>query len=220
MKTKTNKEVTRIRNEMERENYETLFENVTGVVKERAVASGRDLELCHRRPVIHSISARMKTPDSIYKKLLKKGLDLTIEAARQELSDLFGVRIVVMYLDDIYRVAGLLKKSAGMTLLYEKDYIKNPKRSGYRGLHLIFGVDVFHRGEIRQEKCEVQIRTMAMDSWSSLEHQLIYKNSYAATDINKDLKRWADEMAKQDKKLVEFRKRIDSKTRQKKARRK
>lgn len=117
-----------------------------------------------------------------------------------------------MYLDDIYQTAGLLKQSAGMTLLYEKDYIRNPKRSGYRGLHLIFGVDVFHHGKVRREKCEVQIRTMAMDSWSALEHQLIYKNPCAVAEIDKDLKHWADELAKQDRKLVEFRKRIASET--------
>ena len=209
---KVNKEVNRIRKEMENENYETLFKNVAGVVQERAEAAGRDLELCHKRTVIHSISARMKSPDSIYKKLVKKGLNPTIAAARQELADLFVVRIVVMYLDDIYQTAGLLKQSAGMTLLYEKDYIRNPKRSGYRGLHLIFGVDVFHHGKVRREKCEVQIRTMAMDSWSALEHQLIYKNPCAVAEIDKDLKHWADELAKQDRKLVEFRKRIASET--------
>ena len=172
---KVNKEVNRIRKEMENENYETLFKNVAGVVQERAEAAGRDLELCHKRTVIHSISARMKSPDSIYKKLVKKGLNPTIAAARQELADLFGVRIVVMYLDDIYQTAGLLKQSAGMTLLYEKDYIRNPKRSGYRGLHLIFGVDVFHHGKVRREKCEVQIRTMAMNFWATIEHSLQYK---------------------------------------------
>lgn len=82
---KVNKEVNRIRKEMENENYETLFKNVAGVVQERAEAVGRDLELCHKRAVIHSISARMKNPDSIYKKLVKKGLNPTITAARQEL---------------------------------------------------------------------------------------------------------------------------------------
>lgn len=78
---KVNKEVNRIRKEMENENYETLFKNVAGVVQERAEAAGRDLELCHKRTVIHSISARMKSPDSIYKKLVKKGLNPTIAAA-------------------------------------------------------------------------------------------------------------------------------------------
>ena len=79
---KVNKEVNRIRKEMENENYETLFKNVAGVVQERAEAAGRDLELCHKRTVIHSISARMKSPDSIYKKLVKKGLNPTIAAVR------------------------------------------------------------------------------------------------------------------------------------------
>lgn len=205
---KTSKYVDRVRKEMEDEHYEVLFQNVVGVVQERAAAAGRDLEVCNKRCVLHSVSARMKSPDSICKKLTKKGLSTTLDAAHQELADLFGVRIVVMYLDDIYRVAGILKKSAGMTLLYEKDYIRNPKRSGYRGLHLIFAVDVFHNGEARKEKCEVQIRTMSMDSWSALEHQLIYKSSCMDKDIHKDLRSWSDEMARQDRKLVEFRKRI------------
>lgn len=194
---------------MEEEYTDSIYRSVCGIVKERAEAAGRDLEVTSHRNAVHTVTSRLKTPDSICKKLIKKGLNPTLETAHQELADLFGVRIVVMYLDDIYRIAGLLKKSAGITLLYEKDYIRNPKLSGYRGLHLIFAVEILHNGELRTEKCEVQIRTMSMDSWAALEHQLIYKGKCHDKKIGEDLRKWSDEMAKQDKRLFELRKRIN-----------
>ena len=132
----------------------------------------------------------------------------TFDMARICCADLIGVRIVTMYTDDIYRIAGLLKKSPGIKLLYQKDFIRRPKKSGYRSLHLIVTVNVFHNGMNVEEKCEIQIRTMEMDSWAELEHQLIYKNANRNRAIEAELRQWAQELAEQDRKLIELRKRI------------
>lgn len=206
------KNVDGIRKEMERLNYELLYHNVSNFVMTTATAVGKSLSAFEDRKVISSISSRLKMPASICRKLEKKRRPQTFEMARMSCADLIGVRIVTMYLDDVYRIAGLLKKSPGITLLYEKDFIRRPKKSGYRSLHLIVTVDVFHNGVSATEKCEIQIRTMEMDSWAELEHQLVYKNqsikSGEARAIETELKKWAFALAEQDKKLIELRKRI------------
>ena len=132
----------------------------------------------------------------------------TFDMARICCADLIGVRIVTMYTDDIYRIAGLLKNSPGIKLLFQKDFIRRPKKSGYRSLHLIVTVNAFHNGMNVEEKCEIQIRTMEMDSWAELEHQLIYKNANRNRAIEVELRQWAQELAEQDRKLTELRKRI------------
>lgn len=208
----SNKNIEAVRAEMERLNYEVLYHNVSDFVKITATAVGKSLSAWEDRKVISSISSRLKTPASICRKLEKKRRQLTFEMARTSCADLIGVRIVTMYMDDVYRIAGLLKKSPGITLLYEKDFIKRPKKSGYRSLHLIVAVNIFHNGMNVTEKCEIQIRTMEMDSWAELEHQLVYKNTNKKPGetraIEAELKKWACELAEQDKKLIELRKRI------------
>lgn len=218
------KNIEEIRNEMERINYELLYHNVSDFVKTTATSVGKSLSALEDRKVISSISSRLKTPASICRKLEKKHRQRTFAMARVSCADLIGVRIVTMYMDDVYRIAGLLKKSPGITLLYEKDFIKRPKKSGYRSLHLIVAVNIFHNGANTMEKCEIQIRTMEMDSWAELEHQLVYKNPSKkpgeARAIEIELKKWACELAEQDKKLIELRKRIMKAPQKNKKRRK
>ena len=109
-------------------------------------------------------------------------------------------------------MAALIQKRSDMQIKSEKNYLKHIKQSGYRSYHLIIYYTVETIEGPKTIQAEIQIRTMAMDSWSALEHQLIYKNPCAVAEIDKDLKHWADELAKQDRKLVEFRKRIASET--------
>lgn len=209
-----------VRKEMEQANYEILYYNVSDLVKMSAAAVGKSLSAYEDRKVISSISSRLKSPSSICRKLEKKGLPQTFESARVSCADLIGVRIVTMYVDDIYRIAGALKKCPGIKLLYEKDFIKRPKKSGYRSLHLIVAVEAFHNSKHIVEKCEVQIRTMEMDSWAELEHQLIYKNNSKDRAIENELKQWAYELAEQDRKLIALRKRIMTPAPQKSVKRK
>lgn len=200
--------VEEIRADMEAMNYDVLYHNVSELVKTTAAAVGNSLSTWEDRQVISSISSRLKTPASICRKLEKKRMPQTFNMARICCADLIGVRIVTMYADDIYWIARLLKKSPGIKLLYQKDFIRRPKKSGYRSLHLIVTVNVFHNGMSVEEKCEIQIRTMEMDSWAELEHQLIYKNTNRNRAIRAELQQWARELAEQDRKLIELRKRI------------
>ena len=128
-----------------------------------------EFRMRHQRNPIHYMQSRLKTPRSIMEKLRRKGLPFTPESVRENLTDVAGIRVICHYIDDIYMVAKLLTAQDDITLVRETDYIKNPKPNGYRSLHLVVQVPV-----------EIQIRTVAMDFWASLEHELRYK---AAEDV-------------------------------------
>lgn len=127
-----------------------------------------------RNPIV-SIKTRVKKPLSIAKKMEKKGLPHTIEAMRNNLHDIAGIRVTCAFIDDIYQIAKLLAKQDDVTVLSVKDYIQNPKENGYRSYHMIVEIPVFFSDRTEHVNVEVQIRTMAMDFWASLEHQIRYK---------------------------------------------
>ena len=129
----------------------------------------------YNRNPFESIKSRLKTPSSIFEKLRRKGYPLTLEAIRDNLSDVAGVRVICSFPDDIYRIGNLLTKQDDIILLQAKDYIKNPKPNGYRSLHYILDVPIFLSHEKKYMNVEVQFRTIAMDFWASLEHKLNYK---------------------------------------------
>ena len=142
---------------------------------------------------IHSITSRIKSPDSIQQKLTRHGLPYTIDNVMNNLNDIAGVRVICKYISDIYQVRELLLKSNKFTFIKEKDYIKTPKPSGYRSLHLIVETDVSVDGENRKIRCEIQLRTSAMDSWASLEHNMRYKSDLPENEqINESLKNCAE----------------------------
>ena len=129
----------------------------------------------HSRNPIHHMESRIKSPQSIAQKLRRKNLPLTPESAMKNLRDIAGIRVVCAYLNDIYTIAGLLTRQDDIHLVQERDYIRNPKPNGYRSLHLIVEVPVFFSEGKLMLPVEVQIRTIAMDFWASLEHQIRYK---------------------------------------------
>lgn len=124
---------------------------------------------------IESIKTRVKDYDSIIRKLIRKKLPVTLESIEENIHDIAGVRVICSFEDDIYRLAKCLLQQDDVTLIRQKDYIKNPKPSGYRSLHLIVSVPIFLENEKKDVKVEVQLRTIAMDFWASLEHKLKYK---------------------------------------------
>lgn len=124
---------------------------------------------------IESIKSRVKDYDSIIRKIIRKNIPRTIEAIEENINDIAGVRVICSFEDDIYRLANCLLQQDDITLISKKDYIKNPKPSGYRSLHLIVSVPIFLENEKKDVKVEVQLRTIAMDFWASLEHKLKYK---------------------------------------------
>lgn len=127
------------------------------------------------RTVITGMSGRLKTWESIEKKAARKGYGKADEKALASICDIAGVRAVCAYMDDVYRVAKALQKHQDLRIVRIKDYLKMPKSSGYRSLHLIVEVPVYFQGELELVEAEVQLRTSAMDFWACLDHQLRYK---------------------------------------------
>lgn len=129
-----------------------------------------EFSLRYDRNPIQDIRTRLKSPGSIRQKLAGKGFDLSEETIEEKLSDVAGVRVICSFLADVYLLADALLGQDDITLLERKDYIKNPKENGYRSLHLIVTVPIFLAQEKRLMKVEIQLRTLAMDTWASLEH--------------------------------------------------
>lgn len=151
---------------------------LAGIKEVRTKLEILDDEFHHRfdHNPIHHMEYRLKSPKSIADKLKKKQLEFNMESVRENLTDIAGVRVICNYLDDIYHIARLLVKQDDITLVRTRDYIKNPKPNGYRSLHLVVRVPVFLAESTEYVPVEVQIRTIAMDFWASLEHQLKYKS--------------------------------------------
>lgn len=158
-----------------------------------------------QRNPIESISSRVKNPKSIIEKMARKGLPLTVEAVWENLSDVAGVRVICSFLEDIYDVAAMFMKQDDIEVLEIKDYIKNPKPNGYRSLHLIVQVPIFLSDKALPMKVEVQIRTIAMDFWASLEHQVKYKKGIdGAEAISEELRQCAETINLTDKKMQDI----------------
>ena len=124
---------------------------------------------------IHNIQSRIKEKESIAEKLKRKKLPLNFESARNHLTDVAGIRIICYFESDVYHVAEQIKKYSDMICIRESDYIKNPKPNGYKSYHIILGVPVYHTDSKEYYPVEVQIRSLTMDLWASMEHRIIYK---------------------------------------------
>ncbi len=131
--------------------------------------------LHHDRNPIDAIQNRLKSPESILDKMVRKNLPFTLEAIAENIFDIAGVRVICSFIDDIYMLADCLLQQDDIRLIRRKDYIENPKPNGYRSLHLIVEVPIFLQDEKRLMKVEVQLRTISMEFWANLEHQLRYK---------------------------------------------
>ncbi len=170
-----------------------------------------EFSLAHDRNPIESIKTRLKSPNSIYSKVRKKGYPATTEAVEENIRDVAGVRVICSFLEDIYFLADCLLKQDDITLLERKDYIMNPKSNGYRSLHLIVEVPIFLQNEKRPMKVEVQLRTIAMDFWASLEHKLRYKKDLSPElleELSQELNECAKISALVDKRMENIKNRI------------
>ena len=160
------------------------------------------------RSVISQITSRIKSAESIYIKLLRKKLEPDFDTAKKNLKDLIGIRVVCPFEDEIYEVVELLKLQKDIEILKIKDYIKNPKKNGYRSLHLIVQVPIYSSDGPQKELVEIQLRTLAMDYWSVLEYQLYYKKS-ENEEVAAELKEYAEEIARLDGKMLKLRNKIE-----------
>lgn len=151
---------------------------------------------------IHHIEDRLKSVQSIFGKLQRKNLPTTVESIRENILDFAGVRVICNYIDDIYTVADLLTSQDDVNLIKRKDYIENPKPNGYRSLHLVIETPVYLSDKKEIVNVEVQIRTMAMDFWASLEHELKYKTDVeVSADLAEQLKECAETIAQTDMRM-------------------
>ena len=161
-----------------------------------------EFSLRYDRNPINSIKTRLKSFSSMREKLKKKGHELNVDTIEEYLNDVAGVRVICAFPDDVYMLAEALLKQDDITLVESKDYINNPKPNGYRSLHLIVTVPIFLAREKRLMKVEIQLRTIAMDSWASLEHQLRYKKDYKFDDrMANELLRCAELSAELDARM-------------------
>ena len=164
-----------------------------------------ELSIHHQRNPIEFITSRVKKPLSIVEKLHRYGVPVSVESVEKNLNDVAGVRVICSFIDDIYTVADMLLRQDDITLIKKKDYIQNPKENGYRSLHLIIELPVFFSNQKKNMRVEVQIRTIAMDFWASVDHQLKYKQDIEdvenADELSAELKECADIIAQTDARM-------------------
>ena len=183
-----------------------LYDAAIREIRTRLEILDREFSILYASNPIHHIDSRLKSPKSIVEKLQRKGLPVSIESAEANLYDIAGVRIICNYIDDIYRLAEMLTRQQDLELVQRKDYITNPKPNGYRSLHLVVRIPVYLSSHTELVPVEIQIRTIAMDFWASLEHQLHYKSGAEATSALKlRLKRCADQSAALDLEMQQIR---------------
>ena len=160
------------------------------------------IHLYNYNPIEH-IKSRLKTPESIVKKLKRGGHEVTIPNMIEHLSDIAGIRIICSFSPDIYRIAEMIARQSDVTVLVVKDYIKNPKPNGYKSYHMVVSVPVYLSTGPVNVKVEIQIRTIAMDFWASLEHKIRYKfEGKAPQHINEELKACSDIVNMLDAKML------------------
>ena len=173
----------------------------------------QEFSLRFDRNPINSIKSRLKTPISIRQKLERRGMAVTVENIEACLNDVAGVRVVCAFPEDVRTLANALLKQDDVVLIEKKDYILNPKPNGYRSLHLIVAVPIYLAHEKRKMRVEIQLRTIAMDFWASLEHQLRYKKNVEFTDeMAKELKFCADLSAELDRRMDHLRESVQEGT--------
>lgn len=196
--------------------YQELLMRYTCAMKEirtKFEVLNTEYNVRYRRNPIVSINTRLKQTASIVGKLERLGVEFSPESVEQNLNDVAGVRVICSYIDDIYTIAQALTRQDDVRLLRIKDYIKEPKPNGYRSLHLIVSIPVFFAEMPRDVKVEVQIRTVAMDYWAELEHQLRYKQEIPdEQEIAKELLECASQMDAIDHRMLEIRKKIEEGT--------
>jgi len=186
--------------------HESAIEEVNTKLK----ILNNEFKIIHDHNPIEHIKTRVKKPDSIIEKLERKGHEVNIENAKTKINDIAGIRIICSFTDDIYKILEMIKAQDDIEILKVKDYIKNPKENGYRSLHLLIQLPIFLSSQARMTKVEIQIRTIAMDFWASLEHKIYYKYKDDAPDeIPAKLKESAAMIKKLDQQMLDIKRELD-----------
>ena len=202
-----NKQYRQIEQYIKNPNFKIKQQEAIEYVIDQVDIINQELSRRYRREVVDSVVSRTKSAESIKNKLIRKGFPVDVKHVEERLHDLTGVRISCTYLDDVYKVLERLEKNSHFSVIRIKDYIKEPKTSGYRSIHMILYVPVGDDGI----RVEVQIRTTGMNYWAKLDHQLSYKaeENEEMEKIKRDLKFYAEEISRIDRKLLKIRTKIE-----------
>ena len=180
-----------------------LYKSALKEVETKLGILNDEFQHVHQYNPIEHIKTRIKTPESIVKKLKRYGFETSVENMVKEINDIAGVRLICSFTSDIYTLAEMIGKQSDLEVVSIKDYIKNPKESGYKSFHMIVAVPVFLTDGVVKTKVEIQIRTIAMDFWASLEHKIYYKMEGNSPDyISKELKNCADMISELDARML------------------
>jgi putative GTP pyrophosphokinase len=162
----------------------------------------QEFQYIHDYSPIEHVKSRIKSPESILKKVQRKNLDLSLPSIKENIKDIAGIRITCSFISDIFEISRMLENQSDIEVVEKKDYINHPKPNGYQSLHLIVKIPVFMSNGIENVYVEVQIRTIGMDFWASLEHKIYYKfDNEVPSYLSKELKNAADTVAMLDKKM-------------------
>ena len=182
-----------------------IYESAIKQIETKLDILNKESKVGRKRNPIETVKSRIKAPDSIAAKLEKKKLPVTFDSMIQNLNDIAGVRVICPYISDIYNVRDMLLKQPDIKLITQNDYIEKPKESGYRSLHLVIEIPVYLSKTQHNVRVEIQLRTIAMDFWASLEHQIHYKNPAEVPEsIRRELFRVAETIAMTDREMEEI----------------
>ena len=179
--------------------YEDALKNL----RVRVDVLNQDYRRKYQNYPIHHIQHRIKQKESIENKLKINGHEISIDSARNYLTDIAGLRVICFFVRDIYGVVNLLKKQNDIVIIKESDYIGNPKANGYRSYHIVFGVPVYHTDGMEYYPVEIQLRTMSMDLWASMEHRICYKGNKEA-EAAKAFQNYAASLMRMEEAMEEF----------------
>ena len=171
----------------------------------------QDLNLRKDRTPIHHVESRVKTPESIIEKIGRYGKERTLENIEKYIMDIAGIRVICSYISDVYNLFDLLQRQDDLEIVTVKDYIANPKPNGYRSLHVIVRIPVYFLDSKQMVPVEIQLRTVAMDFWASLEHKLRYKKNIpddVVKSLSAELIQCAEDSAALDNRMLDIRKQI------------
>ena len=195
-----------IKNYEDVDSWKTVMFLYTSALKEvgtKLEILNDEFQHVHQYNPIEHIKTRVKTAESIVKKLRKYGYEISIENMVKYVNDIAGVRLICSFTSDIYRLAEMIGNQSDLQVLSIKDYIKNPKESGYKSYHMLVSVPIFLSDSVVDTKVEIQIRTIAMDFWASLEHKIYYKFEGNAPEyISRELRECAEMVSTLDEKML------------------
>lgn len=203
-----------VHNTQTRKDFEELLMMYTGAIREvrtKLEVLNDEFQIRSQRNPIRYINSRIKKPSSILEKMYRRNYPVNLESLKENMHDIAGIRVICAYGSDIYAIAEMLMKQDDVIVLMVKDYIQNPKPNGYRSLHLVIEIPVFFSDKKQFMKVEVQIRTMAMDFWASLEHQLRYKtDGKPSEDISNELRDCAEIIHETDARMESIYKKMQT----------